>query len=223
VKGNQTMKNTKFRLREIGTILIVLFLGILLAGTAVSLTFPNIKTDLEKRIAISHLTQVVVPGTKMIHFPEKGPYAVYYEYHSVVNGTHFETDQNAPNLICQLKSHQSGDIIQAVTDVVKTNAYHTQNRERVGYLIMSITLDRPGIYDFACSYQDGSTTPPITVAVGKNFMVEAFSVFTRMGYSIWLGLSILALTVLFAILAVLVYKLRGRESTSMKGLRTIFN
>jgi hypothetical protein len=145
------------------------------------------------------------------------------EYHSVVNGTDFKTDQKAPNLICHLKSHQSGDIIQAVPDVVKTNAYHTKNRDRVGYLIMSITVNRPGIYTFACSYQDGSTTPPIAVAVGKNFMVEAFRIFTRMGYSIWLGLSILALTALFAILTVVIYKLRGRKSISMKGLRTIFN
>ena len=55
-------------------------------GTAL-LVYPNVPElpGALEAIGVKNLTQVVVPGSA-ISFPQKGAYAVYYEYRSVIDG-----------------------------------------------------------------------------------------------------------------------------------------
>jgi uncharacterized membrane protein YvlD (DUF360 family) len=125
---------------------------------------------------IKNLTQVVVPGSAEIYFPKAGAYAVYYEYRSVINGASYVRAKYPPSINCQLTSKATGEDIDIAPDYVEGNVYATQNDERVGVLIKSITLDQPGAYTFSCQYTDGRTDPEIVLAVGPNIIYEFFNI-----------------------------------------------
>ena len=131
------------------------------------------------RMSLNNLTQVVVPGSREIRFSKKGTYAVYYEYRSVVNNVSYISNKTPPRLECNLRSKTSGESASLAPDYVESNIYSTKNNERVGVLMMSISIDQPGAYDFSCRYPDGSTMPKVVLAVGPNFMWEFFSVAAR--------------------------------------------
>ena len=158
---------------------LTLILGCSLTMMIVYQTFPNIPGALKERVNLDNLTQLIVPGSADITFSKPGAYAVYYEYHSVVNGEKYETGKQPPSLECNLTSKKTGAKVTAVPDFVESNIYWSKDQERVGVLIMSITIDDPGIYTFACQYRDGRTQPEIVVSVGPNFMWEFFNIFTE--------------------------------------------
>lgn len=146
-------------------------------GTAllVNQRIPNLPGALET-LGVQNMTDVVIPGSKEIDFPKAGAYAVYYEYRSVINGVNYVREKNPPYLNCQLKSKTTGDSIELTRNYLERNIYSTQNEERVGVHIMSITIDDPGFYEFSCHYQDGRTSPKIVLAVGPNIVWEIFNV-----------------------------------------------
>ena len=41
--------------------------------------------------------------------------------------------------------------------------YSTQNQERAGVLMKSISLNQPGVYEISCQYPDGRTHPQIVL------------------------------------------------------------
>ena len=167
-------------------------------------------------MSLDNLTQVVVPGSQEIHFSRKGAYAVYYEYRSVVNGVSYLTTKTPPALDCELKSITSGETASLTPDYVESNAYSTKDDERIGVLMMSISMDIPGTYEFSCRYPDGSTKPKVVLAVGPNFIWEFFSAAARPlaallgGLVIFGGLSVLAAIIL--LIAYVVGKSRGSAS-----------
>jgi hypothetical protein len=125
---------------------------------------------------IHNLTQVVVPGSADIFFPKAGAYAVYYEYRSIVDGVRYDGDKYPPSINCELTSKATGEDIPLAPDYIEGNKYETQNQERVGVLIKSVSIDQPGVYSFSCHYTDGRTYPPIVLAVGPNIVWEFFNV-----------------------------------------------
>jgi hypothetical protein len=132
--------------------LIPLF-GCLIAMAAAYRWFPGLPGTLGSEMKLHDLTQVAVPGSQDIAFAESGAYAVYYEYRSVVDGVVYASSETPPTLACTLTSKATGTNVAVVPDYVKTNNY--ANRERVGVLIRSITIDEPGTYTFSCRYVDG--------------------------------------------------------------------
>lgn len=154
------------------------------------------------RTGINNLTQVVVPGSKEIHFSKKGAYAVYYEYRSVVNGVGYLTSKTPPVLECDLRSKTSGESASLAPDYVEGNVYSTKDYERAGVLMMSISMDKPGAYEFSCRYPDGSTKPKVVLAVGPNIVWEFFSAVARPlaallgGLVVFGGLSVVAMIIL---------------------------
>ena len=121
----------------------------------------------------------MVPGSEDITFADSGAYAVYYEHRSVVDGAVYASSETPPALACTLVSRATGADVGVVPDYIKTNAYATKDRERVGVLIRSITIDEPGTYTFSCHYADGSSQPEIVLAVGPNFLWEFFGIAAR--------------------------------------------
>lgn len=113
---------------------------------------------------------MIVPGSTDITFAKPGANAVYYEYRSIVNGLKYETSKQPLPLECILTSKKAGVKVDAVPEFVEDNVYSTKDQERVGVMVMSITIDDPGIYAFACQYRSSRTQPEIVVSVGPNFM-----------------------------------------------------
>lgn len=208
-------KSKKFRwVLVLGALLLPLF-GCLISTVIIYRQFQGFPGAL-KQMSLDNLTQVVVPGSKEIHFSKKGAYAVYYEYHSVVNGVSYLTTKTPPALDCHLRSLTSGETASLTPDYVESNSYSTKGDDRIGVLLMSISMDQPGTYQFSCRYPDGGTKPKVVLAVGPNFVWEFFSASARPlaallgGMVIFAGLS--ALAVIILLIAYVVGK--SRNSTS---------
>jgi hypothetical protein len=146
-------------------------------GTAfvVYLNVPELPGALDA-IGVKNLTQVVVPGSADVSFPQKGAYAVYYEYRSVIDGVSYARNEFPPIMICQLKSKDSGRTIYLEPSQVKGNIYTTRNPTRAGVMYKMISIDQPGTYTFSCHYPDGNTVPKSVMAVGPNFVWEFFNI-----------------------------------------------
>jgi hypothetical protein len=158
---------------------VIPVLGCLMAMALVYQWFPGLPGTFESKMTMGDLTQVVVPGSEDITFAESGAYAVYYEYRSVMDGAVYASSEAPPALACTLISRATGADVGVVPDYVPTNTYSTKDRERVGVLLRSITIDEPGTYTFSCHYADGSSQPEIVLAVGPNFMWEFFGIAAR--------------------------------------------
>jgi hypothetical protein len=138
-------------------------------GLLVYLNVPELPGALED-IGVKSLTQVVVPGSADISFPQKGAYAVYYEYHSVIDGVSYAREEYPPMMRCQLISRATGESVKLESTQVKGNIYATQNPHRAAVMYRQISIDQPGIYTFSCQYTNGETIPKSVMAVGPNMI-----------------------------------------------------
>ena len=212
------MNNKNFKLNRwaYGFAALALILGCLLTMMSFYQTFPNIPGELEERVTLDNLTQLVIPGSADITFAKPAAYAVYYEYSSVINGVRYEIGLQPPSLECALTSKTSGEQVHAVADYVETNTYSTKDQERVGVLIMSIAIHDQGIYTFACQYPDGRTHPEIVVSVGPNFIWEFFNIFAKVGCQILSGMAIFFFSVLFSIIIIIVAVKRSQTKKRLE-------
>jgi hypothetical protein len=183
--------------------------GCLIAMAAAYWWFPGLPGTLGSEMKMHDLTQVVVPGSEDIIFAESGAYAVYYEYRSVVDGVVYTSSETPPALACTLKSKVTGADVAVVPDYVKTNNYI--NRERVGVLIRSITIDEPGAYTFSCRYENGRSEPDIVLAVGPNFVWEFLGITVRTVVTAAAGLAVLFGSGTLAAVVVIVTAIRRRQ------------
>ena len=195
-----------------GLAVLALVLGCLIAMALVYQWFPGLPGTFEAKMDLDDLTQVVVPGSEEIAFAESGAYAVYYEYRSVIDGAVYAGSETPPALACTLTSEATGADVAVVPDYVQTNTYSTKDRERVGVLIRSITIDKPGTYTFFCRYADGSSQPEIVLAVGPNFMWEFFGIAARSGVALAASVVVLLGSGLVAIVIAIVIAVKRRQS-----------
>jgi hypothetical protein len=181
-------------------VLLIPVLGCLISLTIAYLWCPDVVETFESKINMDNLTQVVVPGSADIVFTDKGAYAVYYEYRSIVDGVTYRSSETPPALTCTLTSNSTGAEVETTPDYVKTNTYSTQRRERVGVLIQSITIKEPGTYTFSCSYADDNSHPEIVLAVGPNHVWEFFRIAAKCGVPFFIGLLVIFGSILIAII-----------------------
>lgn len=188
-------------------------LGCLVTMGLVHAWFPSLPGTFESRINIDQLTQVLVPGSEDITFPERGAYAVYYEYRSVVDGVVYASAETPPGLVCTLASRTTSADIGVAPDYVPTNTYSTKERDRVGVLIGSITLNQPGTYTFSCRYAHGRSEPEVVVAVGPNFMWEFFGIAARTIVTAAAGFAVLLSSAALAAVILIVAAFTRRRQT----------
>ena len=195
-----------------GLAALIPVLGCLMATALVYQWFPGLPGTFEAKMNLDNLTQVVVPGSEDITFAERGAYAVYYEYRSVVDGVVYASSETPPALACSLTSKATGADVGVVPDYVKTNTYSTKDRERVGVLIRSITIDEPGTYTFSCRYADGRSQPEIVLAVGPNLDWEFLGIAARTVLTAVAGLAVLHGSSALAVIIVIVVAVGRRKS-----------
>jgi hypothetical protein len=195
-----------------GLAVLIPVLSCLIAVALVWQWFPGLPGTFGAKMDLNNMTQVVVPGSQEIAFAERGVYAVYYEYRSVVNGVVFASSETPPPLDCKLTSRVTDADVAVVPDYVKTNTYATKNQERVGVLIRSMSVDEPGIYTFSCRRVDGSSQPEIVLAVGPNFAWEFLSTAVKTVLTSLAGLAVLFGSGTLAIIIVIAVAFRRRKS-----------
>jgi hypothetical protein len=194
---------------------LIPMLGCLTAMALVYQWFPGLPGTFESEMNLDNLTQVVVPGSEDITFAESGAYAVYYEYRSVVDGVVYNNSETPPALACSLTSKATGADVGIAPDYVKTNTYSTKDRERVGVLIRSITIDEPGIYTFSCRYEDGREQPELVLAIGPNFVWEFFGIAARTIVTAAAGLAVLLGSSTVAIVAIIIVAVKRHRSSTL--------
>lgn len=140
---------------------------------------------------------LMVPGDIEVALTRTGAYGIYFE-HDLKSSTYPEIEI-PPAIDCTLTSKSTGAVIEAVPDYVETNRYRSRDLYS-GVLIMSLTVDKPGPYTFACDYQDGRTEPEIRVALGPNYFWEFLRVIGKIGLPVLGASSILCGSVLLVFL-----------------------
>jgi hypothetical protein len=153
--------------------LLIPVFACLVTAFIIYVSFPGLPGALDD-LDIKNLTQVVVPGSADIHFPESGAYAVYYEYRSIIDGVSYHGNEYLPGMRCQLSSKSTGESVKLDYSTVQGNVYTYPNR--AGVMFKRISIDQPGSYNFSCQYPDGRTYPKIVMAVGPNLIWEFFNV-----------------------------------------------
>lgn len=197
----------------LAALLLPLF-GCLISAAVIYQQFQGLPGALG-RMSLNNLTQVVVPGSKEIHFSKKGAYAVYYEYRSVVNGVSYITSQTPPALECALRSKTSDEAASLSSDYVKGNVYSTKDNMRTGVLMMSISMDKPGAYEFSCRYPDGRPMPKVVLAVGPNFIYEFFNAAARSLAALLGGLVVFGVLNAFTMIVLLFAYVIGKSRNSV--------
>ena len=171
-------------------------------------TYPTLIAD-AYREEQHHLN---VPGSVDIKLTRTGAYGIYYEI-SLVSSI-YPGEGMPPAIDSSLTSKSTGTEIAAVPDYVETNRYRSKDLH-TGVLIMSITIEEPDSYSFACSYQDGSIVPEISVALGPNYFWEFLRVAARIFVSSIAGLVILLGSTAVAVVVLIVIVIKRRHSSSL--------
>lgn len=140
---------------------------------------------------------LMVPGEMEVKLARTGAYGIYFE-HNLMSSIYPEVEI-PPAIDCTLTSKATGAVLEAVPDYVKSNRYRSRDLY-AGVLIMSLTVDKPGTYTFACDFQDERTEPEIRVALGPNYFWEFLRVAWKISLPLLGGSSILCGSVLLAFL-----------------------
>jgi hypothetical protein len=151
-----------------------------------------------------------VPGSKDVKLTRTGAYGIYYEYS--LTSSSVDYPKMPPAIDCSLTSKSTGAEMEAAPDFVTTNRYWSKDRERTGVLIMSITVDEPASYTFACRYQDGSREPEIVVTLGPNYIWEFLKIAGRTVVSTVAGLGVLFGSGAVALIVVIVIAIKRHRS-----------
>jgi hypothetical protein len=139
-----------------------------MAGTAAS------AVDVDR--LIHSFDRVVVPGSTELTLDETGPYLVFYEHRSVVDGVTYNTSRSRPRLNCELQNKASGREVTLNDAWLGDSNY--QLPDRSGALLMRFDVDRPGVYRLSCRYAGGQEAPKTVLAIGTDLLPSAMGLAT---------------------------------------------
>jgi len=140
----------------------------------------------------SKFTRFAMPGAVDLHIAQPGPYVLYYEHRSVVDGEIFQTS-SVTDIKCTITS-RSGDTVP-INPTEFTTTYAFGGRE--GTALAEFTVPTTGTYVIACAYPSGKGSR-IALAIAPSLVGEtAASLFKWAALalgSLGIGLAILIVT-----------------------------
>jgi hypothetical protein len=154
--------------------------------------------------------RLIVPGSRDVELTRTGAYAIYYEYSPA--SSLVDSPKWVPAIDCSLTSQSTGAKVKAAPDYVETNRYEAKHQNRIGVLIMSITVGEPDTYAFACRYRNGGERPQITVALGPNYVWEFLRVAGKGGLGLLGAMTTMCGSILIGLLIVVTVTIKRRGS-----------
>ena len=109
------------------------------------------------------LMRVVVPGTALLVFDKPGPYMIYHEKKSTVDGRYYASE-NVDGLGLALTAEATGAPVKL--DEPKTSMSYTFGN-RSGSSIYAFTLEQPGRYRLASNLAGGRGDAKAVLAIGQ--------------------------------------------------------
>jgi hypothetical protein len=116
--------------------------------------------------ADARMTRVVVPGNAMLVFDKPGPYMIYHEKKSTVDGRYYASD-NVDGLSLGLTADATGAQVKLVEPKF-TTSYTIGNRS--GTSIYDFTLDQPGRYRLATNLAGGRGDAKAVLAIDQGMV-----------------------------------------------------
>ena len=117
------------------------------------------------------MVRVVVPGNAVLTLDKAGPYTVYHEKSSTVDGRYYASD-NVSGLRLRLTDEATGAPVKLTEPTMHSN-YTIGNK--TGSSIYAFTIDRPGRYRLAADLADGRGEPNAVLAIEQGMLGEMFS------------------------------------------------
>jgi hypothetical protein len=145
--------------------------------------------------ADARMMRVVVPGNAMLVFDKPGPYVIYHEKKSTVDGRYYASE-NVDGLSLGLTADATGAQVKLVEPKTSTS-YTIGNRS--GTSIYAFTLDQPGRYRLATNLAGGRSDAKAVLAIDQGMFGALLStIFGAIGIA-FAGLGI-AGVIVFAVL-----------------------
>jgi hypothetical protein len=135
------------------------------AGVVVVAGFAGAVIYLVPRLAAADagMMRVVVPGNAVLVFDKPGPYMIYHEKKSTVDGRYYASD-NVDGLSLGLTADETGAQVKLVEPKMATS-YSIGNRS--GSSIYAFTLDQPGRYRLATNLASSRSDAKAVLAIGQ--------------------------------------------------------
>ena len=112
------------------------------------------------------MMRVVVPGNAVLVFDKPGPYMIYHEKKSTVDGRYYASD-NVDGLSLGLTADETGAQVKLVEPRTSTS-YTIGNRS--GTSIYAFTLDQPGRYRLAANLAGGRADAKAVLAIDQGMV-----------------------------------------------------
>jgi hypothetical protein len=133
-----------------------------------------------------------MPGSADLHIMQPGPYVLYYEHRSVVDGEIFQTPE-VTDIKCTVTS-RAGESVP-LNPTVFTTSYALGGRE--GTALAEFTVPTSGTYTITCAYPGGKGNRialAIAPSVGGETLASLFKWAALALGSLGLGLAVLIFT-----------------------------
>ena len=121
--------------------------------------------------ADARVMRVVVPGNALLVFDKPGPYMIYHEKKSTVDGRYYASD-NVDGLSLGLTADATGAQVKLIEPRTSTS-YTIGNRS--GTSIYAFTLDQPGRYRLATNLAGGRADAKAVLAIDQGMVNTIFS------------------------------------------------
>jgi len=143
-------------------------LWFVVAGLIAVASFVGAAVYLMPRIAAAEARamRVVVPGNTMLVFDKPGPYMIYHEKKSMVDGRYYASE-NVDGLSLALTADATGAPVKLVEPKTNTS-YMIGNRS--GTSIYAFTLDQPGRYRLAANLAGGRGDAKAVLAIEQGMI-----------------------------------------------------
>jgi hypothetical protein len=140
----------------------------------------------------SKFTRFAMPGSVDLHIAQPGPYVIYYEHRSVVDGEIFQTPE-VTDIKCAVTS-PNGDAVP-INPTGFTATYSLSGRE--GATLAEFAAPSAGTYAIKCAYPSGKGTRiALAVAPLGGATVSSLLMWAALALgSLGLGLAVLIATI----------------------------